>query len=108
MSVYLQWLSWFVLLPIGVLWLVFWRSLIRYKTTFIYGFVFALPLGLVWDLLDTKTHVWTFPESCCSSVRPGGLPLEEILFIFFVIFYIQTITLVLLDSKIRFLSKEHE
>lgn len=93
-SPYLSWLFWFVWLPTGILWVLFWKLLIKYKAIYIRAVVAALIFSVPWDVLAYQTKIWQWPQTCCVGPRIAYLPLEEYFFLIFVTIYIVTFTLI--------------
>jgi lycopene cyclase domain-containing protein len=100
-SPYLNWLFWFVWLPCAVLWVIYWRILIKYKPIFIKAAIAALVFSVPWDVVAYRTHIWLWPQSCCVGVHISYLPMEEYFFLIFVTIYIVTCTLIFLNHFAR-------
>ncbi|MBI5906576.1 lycopene cyclase domain-containing protein [Candidatus Saccharibacteria bacterium] len=95
---YLKWLSIFFFIPIVFLWATSFQLLWRYKRTFIHCIVLSVIFGLTWDYFAVFTHLWDWPTVCCVEQRlPGGVPLEEILFIALAVTLISSSTLIARD-----------
>ena len=91
---YIQTLLWFSWLPTLTLWTVFWNTLKNYPRTFTRVIALCLILGIPWDSVAVKAHIWFFPTGCCVEGRFLSLPLEEYLFIFSFALYICTLMMV--------------
>ena len=94
---YFIWLLIFVITPTLILWLADYRTLWKYRMTYLHIFITAIVVGVAWDFFAITTKIWEWPETCCSLPRIAGLPLEETLFIIFVTLLTCTTTLVTRD-----------
>jgi lycopene cyclase domain-containing protein len=89
---YLKWLIIFVFIPSLIMWVFYWKFLIKYKKTIIFITVLAVSWGLVFDIIGSvKWGVWYYTKNL--GIYFLGLPLEEYLILFFLP---QQITAVLL------------
>jgi len=93
-SPYLNWLFYFVWLPTIILWIIYWRILIKYRAIFVRAVLGALLFSIPWDILAYLTRIWIWPKGCCVGLRIAYLPIEEYCFLIFVTIVVVTVTLV--------------
>src|SRR3954464_13621252 len=97
-SPYISWILIFFVIPTAVLWLFFWRHLLKYWTVFLFVIVCSTMAGLTWDAYAVKTGIWHWPAACCNLARlPGGIPQEEIYWAIAAATYICTVTIISRD-----------
>lgn len=70
-----------MVLPLAVLWAVWWRQLKDYWRVVALNVGFALAFAVPWDFLAIRTRIWYFTEPQVVGVWLLGLPVEEWLFI---------------------------
>lgn len=98
LSPYLTWVLIFFVTPTAILWLLFWKHLYKYIGIFVIGMVFAIIIGLAWDVYAVVNHIWSWPASCCNLARlPYGIPSEEIIWAISMALYICTVTIIARD-----------
>jgi hypothetical protein len=79
---YLSWLTTFVFIPSAIVWLIFWKYLIKFKKTFIFVTAFSLLWGLLFDIVGSSHwHIWYYTHNL--NIYLLGLPLEEYLILLF-------------------------
>ncbi|MCL4338091.1 lycopene cyclase domain-containing protein [Patescibacteria group bacterium] len=77
---YTIWLSFFVFVPIIILWIWRFRLLWHYRRTLAYAMFFALVVSIPWDYFAIKNHIWYFPKEGNLGILVYGLPFEEFIF----------------------------
>ena len=95
MLTYIKWLAVFVWLPLAVLWITHLRLVLEHKKTLASGALFALAFGVPWDVWAIGSGIWSFPQNNVLGVYILNVPIEEYLFIVFLVLLASTITLVL-------------
>lgn len=101
MPIYLTFLTIFFLLPIAALWLLFWRILIQYKTTFILTAIPTFLFGVPWDTMHVVTGLWRYDAAPTLGIWFGVLPLEEYLFILLFPTFVATITIIVKHKIVK-------
>jgi len=80
---YLKWHIIFVLIPSIVIWMWYWKYLIKYKKTLLWITGLSIIWGFIFDLVASPIlKLWFFNNSL--NIYFAGLPLEEYMFLFFV------------------------
>lgn len=77
---YIKWLLFFAWIPTGIIWLFYWRMLIKYKTVFLFCFIGSTIFGYFWDLWAINSWLWRFSPEHTLTVDILGVPLEEYIF----------------------------
>ena len=97
-SPYIDWILIFFVLPTAIMWLFFWRHLVKYWTVFFFVIACSVIAGLAWDAYAVKVGIWFWPASCCNLARlPGGIPREEIFWAISAAAYICTVSIISRD-----------
>ena len=99
---YTSWLLFWVWIPMAIIWILYWRDLVKYKKTLFISLILAIIFAYPWDYLAVKYKIWYFPPGNYSGIWFAGVPVEEHIFITFVTIYIASLALVL-HSKWRHL-----
>jgi lycopene cyclase domain-containing protein len=80
---YLRWHLVFVIIPSIILWVFYWRYLVKYKKTILAITALSFIWGLIFNLVASTTlHVWYYQNTIGISFL--GLPLEEYIFLLLV------------------------
>lgn len=77
---YLIWFLEFALIPVVVVWFVWWRILAKYPKVFLYCILGSIIFGYPWDYWATHSWLWHFSAAHIVGVSFFGLPLEEYVF----------------------------
>lgn len=77
---YLQWFFMFAWVPTIIVWLFYWRFLIRYKKTFTICIIGSILFALPWDYWATHFWLWRFSPDHTLGIEFLGIPLEEYVF----------------------------
>ncbi|MDO8591752.1 MAG: lycopene cyclase domain-containing protein [bacterium] len=75
---YLVWILAFLVIPMAILWLVFYKELKKYYSIFVINGI-LMTGGLVWDNWGSAKNVWSFPSGTNLGYNFGKLPFEEYL-----------------------------
>lgn len=95
---YLLWLVVFVCLPLLVLWVWRYTTLLRYRRVVIFTLIGSLIFAVPWDAVAIKQRIWYFTKPEVVGWWFLGLPLEEWLFISLVTLSFTTITIILWEK----------
>jgi lycopene cyclase domain-containing protein len=91
---YAIWLLLFLVMPCTILWLIFYKTLIKYVEVILIMVGLVL-MGLIWDFWGVRYAIWSFPKGHNFGLYIFGLPLEEYLaFVLFAVF-VSSLTIVL-------------
>lgn len=93
---YISLLTIFIILPAIVLALFNLKTVMRYRLV-ILGTYVILPVLWLWDYLATTDRVWYFIN--ILGIWILGIPVEEILFITFLILFVSSVTIILLRKR---------
>jgi len=88
----------FVILPLAILWIIKWKTIKKYKLTFILASIGAIIFGFPWDYVSIKSGIWQFTNSKILNIWFLGLPIEEWFFFIFVTLLFATITALLWEK----------
>lgn len=95
MRLYPLWLLLFLILPLGLIWSLQFRTLIRYRAALALTAVGCLAIAIPWDMLAVKDHIWYFSEPYILGVWLLGLPVEEYAYILLVSLLCSTVTILI-------------
>ena len=84
MRPYPLWLLLFLILPLGLIWIFRFQTLLKYKWVLALTAIGCLAISVPWDLLAVNDHIWYFSEPYILGARLLGLPVEEYVYILFV------------------------
>jgi lycopene cyclase domain-containing protein len=84
MSSYPLWLLLFLTLPLGLIWLVKFRTLLKYRVALTLTAIGCLALAVPWDILSVGDRIWYFSKPYILGAWLLGLPVEEYVYILFV------------------------
>lgn len=87
--------------PTALLWLLFYKQLVKYKSIYMLLIAIGLIGGSLWDSLAIWLNIWIWPEKCCVVPKVGVLPIEEFLFMIITPVYIATVTILMRDLLAR-------
>jgi lycopene cyclase domain-containing protein len=79
---YLKWFLFFAWIPTVIIWLCFWKILVKYKKVFVFCIIGSVIFGFPWDYWATHSWLWNFSPDHTLGINFLGLPIEE--YIFFV------------------------
>lgn len=93
---YIRWHICFILLPSIVIWLFYWRYLIRYKKTILFITLIGFPGALFAEILgSTILRIWYYNPAQHLGPFILGLPLGEYIFmLFFPQFFVSLLLIV--------------
>jgi lycopene cyclase domain-containing protein len=77
---YLKWFLFFAWFPTVIIWLFYWRILIKYKKVFLLCMIGAVLFGYPWDYFATHVWLWRFSPDHTLGMNFLGLPVEEYIF----------------------------
>lgn len=89
---YLLWLFIFTIVPLGVLWFLFWDTLHQYSGVIAVAPIGALIFSIPWDGISIHEGVWYFQTPYIVGLSWGGLPLEQYLFYIFATLLFATVS----------------
>lgn len=98
---YTLWLLAFNILPLIILWVVFYDALKSYVNVILKCIGCSIIAGVLWDIVAIKGDIWYWPAGCCDLPRTFGLPLEEPLFMACTTALIATMTLIARDFLLK-------
>lgn len=104
-SPYITWLIIFMVLPVAALWAAYFELLWSYRRTIGLIAAIALLIGIPWDVLAARLHIWGWASGCCTLPRAQGVPLEEALFMLGVSLYASSLTIILRSNKLKTLPR---
>jgi lycopene cyclase domain-containing protein len=78
---YLLWLLLFVILPLVIIWIIYFRDLKRYALPIFLAPIGSIVFSVPWDYIAVHERIWYFQTPYIVGLRIGGLPLEEYFFI---------------------------
>ena len=81
---YPLWLLLFLTLPLALIWLFKFRTLLKYRVVLMLIALGCLIVSVPWDILSVNDHIWYFSEPYILGVWLLGLPIEEYAYILFV------------------------
>ena len=84
-----------VLLPMLILWAIYFKTLKRYMRIYVVAVVCALAISVPWDLISVREQIWYFTEPQIIGFWLLGLPIEEWLFYVIVPLLFATMTVLL-------------
>ena len=90
---YIALLSVFIILPTIAVILANLKTIIRYRLVIISSLV-IFPVTFLWDYFSILDRVWYFVN--ITNIWVLGLPIEEILFMLFLIIFVASLTLITL------------
>jgi lycopene cyclase domain-containing protein len=90
---YPLWLLLFLVLPLALLWILNFRTLIKHKVVLVAVLVGCLAVSVPWDILSVEDHIWYFSEPHIVGVWLWGLPVEEYVYISFVALLASSVTI---------------
>ena len=93
---YITLLTIFIILPTISVIITNFRTIARYKLVIVSSLI-ILPVTFVWDYISTVNKVWYFVN--ILNIWILGLPIEELIFMSFLIFFISSVTLIILKKK---------
>ena len=93
MPSYPLWLLLFLTLPLGLIWLVKFRTLLKYRVTLSLTTIGCLALAVPWDMLSVSDRLWYFSKPYILGARLLGLPVEEYVYILFVALLSASVTI---------------
>lgn len=95
LSPYLTWVLIFFIVPTLVVWVFFWKHLIKYKWVIAFAALISTVVGIGWDVYAVKVNIWSWPEECCTLPRlPYNIASEEIIWAIAVAVYVCTVLLI--------------
>jgi lycopene cyclase domain-containing protein len=97
---YILWLTFFVLAPLCVLWVIYFRTLSKYWDAVLFAVIGALIFSFPWDYISIKEHIWYCKLPYIVGLWVFGLPIEEYLFIILVTLLLASI-LIVVWSRLR-------
>ena len=98
---YLIWVMSLALIPTTIVWLFYWRILVKYIRVFMLCIVGSMIFAIPWDYWATHSWLWHFSPEKTLGVSFLGLPLEEyVFFASFTVLY-ASIALVLRQSLFK-------
>jgi lycopene cyclase domain-containing protein len=77
---YLKWFLIFCWTPTIIIWLFYWRYLIRYKKVFLICILGSILFATPWDYWATHSWLWHFSPEHTLGINLLGLPVEEYVF----------------------------
>ncbi len=92
---YPVWLVFFLIIPIGLLFLTQHRLLWHYRRTIGMCVLGALIVSVPWDIVAVRSHIWGFQPASNSGITLVKLPVEEYIFIILAAVFISAVSLVL-------------
>ena len=78
---YPLWLCLFLIIPLGTLWKIKYKTLIKYKLVLALTTLGCLAVSIPWDILSVKDRIWYFAIPHILGAWVLGLPLEEYIYI---------------------------
>jgi len=95
---YPLWLLLFLTLPLALIWIFKFQTLIRYKLALTLTTIGCLILSVPWDILSVNDHIWYFSKPHIVGVWLLGLPIEEYVYISFVGLLASSVTILIWES----------
>ena len=84
MSSYSLWLLLFLSLPLVLIGMFKFRTLMKYRLALTLTAFGCLALAVPWDRLAVSDHIWYFSDPYILGLWLWGLPVEEYVYILFV------------------------
>ena len=81
---YPLWLLLFLTLPLALIWISKFQTLMKYRWALLLTAIGCLAVSVPWDILSVNDHIWYFAEPHIVGVLLVGLPIEEYVYILFV------------------------
>ena len=93
---YITSLSLFIILPTLIIVFKNLKTIVKYKLVILSSFI-VFPSSFLWDYFSIIDNVWYFQNILGLWIL--GLPVEEILFISFLIILVSSTTMIIIKSK---------
>lgn len=74
---YLKWQLFFAWLPIAVVWLLYWKILLKHLKTILFCIIGGTAIAFPWDYWATHSWLWGFSKVHTTGIVFLGLPIEE-------------------------------
>ncbi|MDE3088296.1 MAG: lycopene cyclase domain-containing protein [Chloroflexota bacterium] len=81
MYAYPIWLLFFLILPLMLVSVLKFQTLMKYKLVLVLVAIGCLGISVPWDILSVNDRIWYFSEPHIVGVWLLGLPIEEYLYI---------------------------
>ena len=98
MHSYPLWLFLFLILPLALLWIFKFQTLMKYKWALVFTTIGCLLIAVPWDILSVNEHIWYFSKPYILGVWLLGLPIEEYVYITFVAVLSTSVTVLLWEQ----------
>ena len=92
---YPLWLLLFLTLPLSLIWIFKFQTLMKYRSALLLTAIGCLAISVPWDILSVNDHIWHFAEPHIVGVWLWGLPIEEYVYILFVGLLSSSVTILL-------------
>jgi len=91
---YIVYMLIFTLIPIGILWVRYWRFLLLNKKIIIYATIFGIIYQFVSDPFAESWRAWFFSDDKILNIWILNSPIEDLIFIMLVSLAVSSATLV--------------
>src|SRR6266487_880157 len=81
---YPLWLLLFLTLPVVLIWIFNFQTLMKYKLVLGLIVIGCLAVSVPWDILSVNDQIWYFSKPHIVGISLLGLPIEEYIYISFV------------------------
>jgi lycopene cyclase domain-containing protein len=98
---YIEWQLLLAWVPTLIVFLFFWRTLVRYVKVYIFCIAGSVLFAIPWDYWAIHSWLWHFSSELTINKHFLGLPLEEYLFFVSFTFLYVSIAIVLRQKMIK-------
>ena len=75
------WLLLFLIVPLALLWIIKYKTLVKYMGVLGLTSIGSLAVSVPWDILSVNERIWYFSKPHIFGLSLLGLPIEEYVYI---------------------------